>query len=267
MQSFKNKTILITGGANGIGKLLALKFAGKGAEVIIWDIDKPKINQLEQEAAEKGYNLTAFFCDLSQRDMIYDTAEKTLEMKGKVDILINNAGIVNGQCILETADDEIQRLMDINLMSQFWMIKAFLPSMLKADAGYVVFIASAAGMFGASRLADYSASKFGNFGFHESLNWELRDLGSKVRTMVVCPLVINTALFAGVRGRFLLPVLKTDYVVNKIIKAIAKNKKYLFIPGRVRLIWLLRLLPTPVFEWLINLLGLNRTMNGFVGRS
>lgn len=267
MQNFRNKKILITGGAKGIGKMLALKFASKGAEVIVWDIDKAKIYQLQREAAAKGHNLTVFLCDLSQRDMIYSAAEKTLKKKGKVDILINNAGIVNDQCLLETTDDKIQRLMDINLMSHFWMIKAFLPSMIKADAGYLVFIASAAGIFGTPRLTDYSASKFGNFGFHESLNWELRERGSQVRTMVVCPLVISTGLFPGVRGSFLLPVLKTEYVVNKIIKAIAGNKKYLLIPGRVRLIWLLRLLPTPVFEWLINLLGLNRTMNGFTGRS
>ena len=105
-------------------------------------------------------------------------------------------------------------------------MKAFLPEMLASDQGHIVTIASVAGTIGVCGLVDYCASKFGAVGFDESLRMELRTLKSRVRTTCICPYYIDTGMFKGVKTRFsiFLPIMKEDYVVNRILNAILQNE-------------------------------------------
>ena len=139
--------------------------------------------------------------------------------------------------------------------------------MLKQNSGHIVNIASAAGLVGAAQLVDYCASKFAAVGFDESLRAELRQMKSKVRTTVVCPFVAATGMFHGVRRHFaLLPILKPRKVVTKIIRSIEKNRRRLIMPRFIYTNYLCRMLPVGIYDWISDVLGINKTMQGFIGR-
>jgi all-trans-retinol dehydrogenase (NAD+) len=268
MKSIQGKTAVITGGASGIGRLLAFGLAQKGAKVVAWDIDEAALARLEAEAKERGLDIHGLRCDVSNRAEVYKRAKETSERFGKVWLLVNNAGIVSGTRFLDTPDERIEKLMSINTMAGFWTVKAFLPAMIEAGDGHLVTIASAAGIVGVTGLAEYSASKFAAIGFTESMRMELRKVGSPVRTTIVCPFFIDTGLFEGVKTRFpfLLPILKQDYVAKRILGAILKGKKRLVLPFFVYSVWILRLFPVGFLDTMADFFGISSTMDEFKGR-
>ncbi len=270
MTQIAGSTILITGGASGIGRLLALKTAARGAKVVVWDIHAERLAAAIDELRRSGAPAAqGYLCDVSDRHSVYETAERVKQEAGPVRILVNGAGIVTGKRFLETRDTDIQRTLEVNVGGLFWTCKAFLPGMIEAGAGHVVTIASAAGMIGVARLADYCASKWAAVGLDESLRMELRHLAPGVRTTVVCPYYIDTGMFRGVATRFpwLLPILKEEKVAERIVRAVARNRRRLVMPWLVWWVPPLRMLPVGMFDALADLLGINRSMDHFEGRS
>jgi all-trans-retinol dehydrogenase (NAD+) len=269
MSQVAGKKVLITGGASGIGRLLALKAAALGATVLVWDIDDDNLERVGQEIRGRGQAVHTYHCDVSRREEVYRVAGEIKTELGPVDILVNNAGVVSGQPFLECTDDQCQRSMDVNAMAHFWTVRAFLPEMIRQNSGHVVTIASAAGIIGVSRMVDYCASKAACFGFDEALRMEIRRNRWKIRTTVVCPYFIDTGMFEGVRTRFsfLLPILKEEDVVEGIMRAILKNKRRLIMPPMVYSVWFLRLLPVRVFDLAADIMGINSAMTTFKGRS
>ncbi len=268
MTNLRGKNILITGGARGIGRLLARKTVAEGAHAILWDIDAEGVRSLAAALEAEGGRATAQQCDVSDREAVKAAARSVLEELGPVDILINNAGVVSGRPILDASDDDIKRTFDINTLAHFWTTRGFLPSMIERDSGHIVTIASAGGLVGAPRLTDYSASKFAAVGFDESLRLELKRQGSKVKTTLVCPFYSDTGMFEGVKTRFswLLPILDPDYVATQTVKAIKKNRRRLFMPRFIYVAPPLRLLPVPIFDALVGFFGVTRSMDDFEGR-
>ncbi|MDL2269488.1 SDR family oxidoreductase [Desulfosarcina sp. OttesenSCG-928-A07] len=268
MKTIQNQLVLITGGASGIGRLMVLGFAQEGARVVAWDINADALKALEDEGRRKGVFIRGEVCDVADRDAVYQKAAALVSELGPVDILINNAGIVSGTTFLQTPDEKICKTLDVNVTPLFWTCKAFLPSMIERNSGHVVTISSAAGIIGVTGLADYSASKFAAFGFHEAIRMELRRIKSRVDTTVVCPFFINTGMFSGVKTRFscLLPILDSRFVARRIIGAVLRRKKRLLLPGFVYCVYLVRLLPVAVFDAVADFFGINRSMDDFTGR-
>ncbi|MDR2069767.1 MAG: SDR family oxidoreductase [Spirochaetaceae bacterium] len=268
MKDIKNKIILITGGGSGIGRLLALELAERGGRVVAWDLNQRALGTLEAEGRQKGLFIKGMVCDVTDRDAVYAAAEVLTRELAPVDILVNNAGIVSGSSFLETPDKKLVKTMEVNAMSHFWTCKAFLPSMIARNSGHLVTVSSAAALIGVRGLADYAASKFASFGFHESLRMELRSRKSAVKTTVVCPFFIDTGLFRGVKTKFPLffPILESDYTARRIALAILRNKKQLFLPWFIHNIYFLRLLPPAGFDFMVNFLGINHSMDNFIGR-
>jgi all-trans-retinol dehydrogenase (NAD+) len=269
MKSIEGKLVLITGGASGIGKLVALGFASRGARVVAWDIDGKALESLEAEAAATKLAVAGMRCDVSDKREVYRQAAKLKELYGDVEILVNNAGIVSGTKFLDTPDEKIEKTIAVNVMASFWTVKAFLPGMLERGSGHVVTVSSAAGLIGVVGLADYSASKFAAVGFNEALRLELRKARSPVRTTIVCPFFIDTGLFAGVKTRFpiFLPILKPEKVAERIVRAVLKGKKRLIMPAFVYSIFYLRPFPVGFFDSITAFFGINSSMDEFKGRS
>ncbi|MDR2403206.1 MAG: SDR family oxidoreductase [Spirochaetaceae bacterium] len=269
MQSVKDRVVLITGGASGIGRLMALDFAGRGARVAVWDLDSRGLTVLEEEARLAGFSLRGFVCDVSDRAAVYRQAEVLRAELGPVDILVNNAGVVSGSTLLETPDEKIEKTMQVNTMACFWTCKAFLPSMIERNRGHLVIISSAAGLIGVRGLVDYSASKFAVFGLNEAVRMELGRLKSAVRTTVVCPFFVNTGMFQGVKTRFplLLPILKSEYVARRIVRAVLKNRQRLIMPRFVYFVFFLRLCSTGIMDAIASFFGINYAMDDFTGRN
>ena len=269
MKKLNGKVALITGGASGIGRLVAEKLASRGARVVVWDLNPASIEILSKEAAASGLAITGMVCDVTDREAVYRLAREVETTVGPVEILVNNAGVVSGKTLLETPDDRIVKTMEVNVLANAWTVKAFLPGMYERNSGHVVTISSAAGLVGVTGLADYSASKFAAFGFHEAIRMEIRHQRKKIRTTVVCPFFIDTGMFAGVRTRFplLLPILKPEYAARRIVGAIARGKKRLIMPRFVYSVFLLRLLPVAVMDVIADFFGMTRAMDHFTGRS
>jgi all-trans-retinol dehydrogenase (NAD+) len=268
MKTVKDKLVLITGGASGIGRLMALDFARRGARVAVWDISGEALRSLEAGARQEGLAIRGMVCDASDREEVYRQARALTAELGPVDILVNNAGVVTGLSFLETPDEKILKTFAVNTLAPFWTCKAFLPAMLERDTGHIVNIASAAGIIGVVGLADYSASKFAIFGFDEAIRMELRRRKSAVRTTVVCPFFIDTGMFQGVRTRFplLLPILKSECAARRIVTAVLKNRKRLLIPPFVHSVFWLRLFPPVRFDAVADFFGINHSMDHFTGR-
>lgn len=270
MTTFEQKNVLITGSASGIGRLMAQKIAARGGNVILWDINLGGLESLSDQIQGWGYKAATYHqCDLSDREEIEFTAQRVLAEHGSIDILINNAGIVSGKPLLELSPEAIERTFSINTLSLFWTTRAFLPGMVAKNSGHIVTIASAGGLIGVPRMTDYSASKFAAIGFDDSLRVELKRLGyNGIRTTVVCPYYINTGMFNGVKTRFpwLLPIMEPDNAVNKIINAIEKNKQRLIMPPLALVTYPGRLLPLSLFDRIADFVGINNSMDDFVGR-
>jgi all-trans-retinol dehydrogenase (NAD+) len=269
MTQFRDSTVLMTGAASGLGRLMATKMAAEGARLALWDRDAAGLAATAAEIAPTGATVATYVCDVSDRAAIAATAERTTQEVGAVDILVNNAGVVSGKTLLAASDADIERTFAVNTLALFWLTRAVPPAMLARDRGHLVTIASAAGLVGTSKLADYCASKHAAVGFDEALRLELRRERSRVRTTVVCPFYISTGMFAGVRTRFplILPILEPEYVVDRILDAIRRDRRRLILPRVVALTYLGRVLPVAAFDTLMEFLGVNKSMDEFRGRA
>ena len=185
MTDFRDAHVLITGAAGGIGRLLALGAAARGARTTLLDLDEAGLFAVRAEIAQAGGEAEVFAVDLCDRAGFQVTAARVLATRGPVDILINNAGIVTGKTLLRCSDAAIERTFQVNTLALFWSVRALLPAMIARGRGHVVTIASAAGLGGTSRLTDYCASKFAVVGFSEALRQELRPRG--IAVSVLCP--------------------------------------------------------------------------------
>ncbi len=247
---------------------MAETFAAEGARVILWDCNRVTLEAVEKELTERGLRCTTYLCDVSSRDSVYDTAKRVIDEHGPIDILINNAGVVSGRPLLEISDAEIERTFGVNALAPIWTTRAFLPTMIERDRGHIVTIASAAGLIGAPKMTDYAASKHAAIGFDDALRSELRHLGHRgIRTTVVCAYFISTGMFDGAgTATPLFPILTPDYATRQIVRAIRRGRRRLLMPRAVALVYLGRMFPVPIFDWIVRALGVTRSMDGFTGR-
>lgn len=270
-KNVSGEIVLITGAGSGIGRLLAVKFANLGATVVLWDINQEGLNGTVRLAKEKGAGrVHSYVCDCSKRQDIYRVADQVKKEVGDVSILINNAGIVIGKRFLDSPDSLVEKTMEVNTMAHFWTYKAFLPAMVAANHGHLVSIASCAGLCGTSQASDYCASKFAAVGFAESIDIEMRILRKTgVKTTIVCPYVINTGMFDGVKSKWprVVPDLDPEYVAERIISAVRQNQEVLCMPRISYLCPFLKsFLPVKAFILLLDYFGLLDIMNTFKGR-
>lgn len=268
MLTFQNKKVLITGGASGIGKIMARKALERGAsQLVIWDINADGLAQLQQDLASFQKPIATYIVDLSQSEAVIRLSEKVKSEIGTIDILINNAGIIVGKQFLEHTHEEISKTMLVNSEALMHTTLAFLPAMLMQDFGAVCNIASSAGLASSPKMSVYVASKWAVVGWSDSVRLELLQKTKNVSVTTIMPYYINTGMFDGVKSK-LLPILDAEKTSEKIMRAIEKRTKMLAMPLPY---WFIRLsqgiFPLPVYEWIMgNVFGIYDTMNEFKGR-
>jgi all-trans-retinol dehydrogenase (NAD+) len=249
----RGKTVLITGGAAGLGKAMAEEFAKRGAKrLVLWDIAEKALEQTrhELESANVGLEVLTSAVDISKRETIYAASDELLAKVGFVDVVINNAGILGGKPILEQDDRRIQMVFDVNTMALFWTTKKFLPSMLERNEGHIVVVSSLAGIFASPLMVDYSASKFAAKGFTDALRLELSKFGSNVKTLCVCPAAMRTELFKGfeIPG---MPAMRPEYVARKVADSVQSQTELLIAPFLAPAAGILNAALCPV--WMVDL--------------
>ncbi|PFX18055.1 epidermal retinol dehydrogenase 2-like [Stylophora pistillata] len=271
-KDIRGEIALVTGAASGIGRLIALGLAAKGCKLVIWDVNGDGLKVVAKEIEAAGGVVHSYECNLRNRKEISEMSKKVKEEVGEVSLLVNNAGIITGKKVMDCSDEEILATMDVNILSHFWTIKEFLPSMCQHNQGHIVSIASIAGYTGLAGAVDYCSSKFAAVGLMEALRQEL--LSQKktgIQLTTVCPSLITTGMFDGVRFRFPNLVgfgtLTPQYAASKVIDAIEKNQIHLTMPRGAYLSTALQhSLPERATDLLLNFLGADVAMNTFTGR-
>ena len=186
----QGKTAVITGGANGIGAVAATLFGKHGAQVAILDSDEIAGEAKAKELKASGVEIAFFRVDVSNNDQVKEIAKEVLEKFGKVDILINNAGITKDAMMLKLEAADFQKVLDVNLTGVFNSTQAFLPSMLKQGKGKVINTSSIAGTGGNVGQTNYSATKAGVIGMTKT--WAKEFGRSGINVNAVAPGFIET---------------------------------------------------------------------------
>ncbi len=180
----KDKVVVITGGTSGIGKALAFEFGLKGSRIVITGRNENALSDVERQLRDKGVKVLALVADVTSVEDNNRMAAEAVKVFGRIDVLINNAGI-SMRAIFEEVDPEvIHKVMDINFYGAVYATKSCLPEIIR-NGGSVVGISSIAGFRGLPARTGYSASKFALNGFLESLRTEL--LHSGVHVLTACP--------------------------------------------------------------------------------
>ena len=265
---FENANVLITGGASGIGKIMGRMALEKGANCfIIWDINLAGIETTRKELGRYG-KVKGYVVDVSNYEVVCHAYQKAVEDCGKIDIIINCAGIITSNKTFDQQTvEEMTKTMNINTLAPMFVTRAALPDMLRRNSGHVCTIASAGGMLSNPKMSVYTASKWGAIGWSDSVRIELQNMKSNVHVTTVAPYYINTGMFDGVKSP-IIPVLKPEYVAKRIIRAIERNKTFRGIPFGFHFIrfWQF-ILPTRIFDWFFGeVMGIYHTMDAFTGR-
>lgn len=194
----KNKVAVVTGGAQGIGRAIALGLAGEGANIVVADLQGEKAKAVADEARAVGVEALSVETDVSKEASVKNLAEQTLSRFDHVDILINDAGIFPQARVAEMTEEIWDRVIDVNLGGNFLCSRAFVPSMRARKSGRVVSIASGIAHTGAVNGAHYAASKAGIIGFIKALAREVGPDG--ITANAICPNIIDTGLPRGHRS-------------------------------------------------------------------
>lgn len=188
------KTIFITGGSRGIGRAVVEASAGKYNVAFTYNHSKDKACDLEKELNEKYGGVLAIECDVTDEKSVYNAVEKATKRFGKIDILINNAGIAKSALLIDTSLDDFKHMFDVNVNGMFLATKAVLSGMLSRGEGCIVNISSVWGVKGASMEVAYSSSKAAVIGFTKALAKEVAPSG--IRVNAVAPGAIDTDMMS-----------------------------------------------------------------------
>jgi NAD(P)-dependent dehydrogenase (short-subunit alcohol dehydrogenase family) len=184
--------VIVTGAASGIGRATALKFAEEGAKVLVAGLNRDGMEETVKEIEGSGGSALAVVGDLSDQQIVDEVVARAVETFGGVDVLVNNAGVMDHMSALgETADAEWERVLRINLTAPFQLTRAVLPYMLVAERGTIVFTASEAALRGSAAGAAYTASKHGIVGLVKNLAVMYRGQGIRANAIAPGPTATN----------------------------------------------------------------------------
>lgn len=186
----QDKVVLISGGSRGLGLLMAREFGRQGAKVVLLARDQAELGRAEAELAGKGIEVNCLVCDIAQRSEVDGAVRSVMQLHGRIDVLVNNAGVIQvGPMDMMTIDD-FEEAMDIHFWGALHLTLATIPSMRACGGGRIVNIASIGGKVSVPHLLPYCASKFALVGLSEGLRSELQPENIFVTT--VCPGLMRT---------------------------------------------------------------------------
>lgn len=196
MKRFENKVVIITGGAAGIGKAASLKFSSEGAKVAIWDVAEQAGNELVSQITDGGGTAVFMKVDITNPDAVNEAAKKVVEQFGRIDVLVNNAGITKDASFLKMTYEQWQKVIDVNLTGVFNCTKAVAPVMVEQKSGRIINTSSVVGLYGNFGQTNYVATKSGVIGMTKV--WA-RELGRKgINVNAVAPGFIATEMVTTV---------------------------------------------------------------------
>ena len=241
MADMTGKIALVTGGASGMGRIVALRLAGRGAKVAIFDVNEAGL----AETVSMGENLSAYQCDISSSEDVRAKVAQVEADLGPIDQLVHAAALMPARKLVNESVEEMERLFQINYFGTVYMVKAVLPSMLERGAGRIIAFGSIAGQALVPNMGAYCATKSAVNTYMEVLQNEIR--GTGVRAHLVCPPAVNTPLIAQTQGEDQPGSIQEsqksgrladpEKIIDAIDKGVAKDKDVIY-PGEA---WFLML--------------------------
>ena len=188
----RNKVAIITGAASGIGLATAHVFAAEGARVVLADLDASRTETASAAVAQAGGETLAVRVDVTDRESVDAMVAATLKRFGRIDCLVNNAGITKDSRLVKMTEQQFDSVMSVNLKGVFHCTQAVVPTMLEQESGVILIASSVVGLYGNFGQTNYAATKAGVIGFAKT--WG-RELGPKgIRTVAVCPGFVATPI-------------------------------------------------------------------------
>ncbi len=251
MARIKDKIIWITGASSGIGEALALALNAAGNKVILSARSAGKLEQVAQKCAFPG-NARILELDLIESELMQDRVNEALGFFGRIDLLINNAGISQRSLIVDTEMDVYKKLMDVNYLGTVALSKALLPHFIKNRNGYYITVTSLMGKFGSPLRSGYCAAKHALHGFFDVLRMEHEKDGVKVT--LICPGFVQTNIARNALTADGSPQKQEDQATangltpevfaQKLIRAVERGKYEAYIGrGEVKGVYLKRFFP------------------------
>jgi len=245
------KVALVTGGASGMGQIIARRLAKQGARVAIFDVNEQGL----RDTAAQQDNITGFRCDISSLEDVESRVAEVAETVGPIDLLVHAAALMPSHKLIDHTHEGMEKLFRINYFGTTYMVRAVLPAMLARGNGRIIAFGSIAGIALVPKMGGYCATKAAVNAYMEVLQNEIRDSG--VRAHLVCPPAVNTPLMeqtlatdspgsivqAKESGRLANP----EKIVDAIEKGVRKDRDIIY-PGEAKLLYLWRAL-LPKLWW------------------
>ena len=200
MDTFEGRTAVVTGAASGMGRAFAERFGALGMNVVLADVEEPRLAEVAASMRESGVEVLPVVADVAKGESVDELAAKAFDTYGGVHVLCNNAGVGGGGPIAELTTADGQWVLGVNLWGVIHGLRAFLPTMLASgEEGHIVNTASLAGMIAGPMMGPYNATKFAVVAISETLHAELT--GTPIDVSVLCPGFVNTDIVTSDRNR------------------------------------------------------------------
>src|SRR6185436_9341079 len=232
------------------------------------DLNDEALHEVAAELKRQGARVRTYVLDVTDTSRITGLKEQIARDLGRIDVLVNNAGLVFGGAFLDVPLEKHLTTYRVNTLGLVAMTHAFLPDLLAGPDGHVVNVASASGYIGLPFGATYASSKWAVLGFSESLALELELQGhGHVHVTSICPSYVSTGLFDGAKAPFMTRLLTADRVADLTVRAVLANKPQLRTPWLVAMTPVMKaLLPFRIFYRMAAMLGVNTSMMRWRGR-
>ncbi len=259
MRDLKGKVAVVTGGASGIGRALAERFAREGMKIVVADVEEGPLGELRESLAKSGTEVLAVRTDVSRSAEVQELARRTFEKFGTAHVVCNNAGVGSGGLMWQVSEPEWSWVLGVNLMGVVHGIRAFVPRMIEQGEGHVVNTASIAGMLTGPGMGPYCATKHAVVAMSECLHHDLSlTTGGKVKVSVLCPAWVKTRIADSGRNRpkdarageaprseqekMMEGMIRSavengippEVVAEKVLKAIVEEKFYILTHGKTK---------------------------------
>jgi len=243
---FPQKRVIITGAGSGLGRALALEFAKMQWNIVIAEINDSRAKETADQVKDLGARAIVVHCDVTKPADLDTTVETAKKELGGVDIIVNNAGVSAGGYMEKISLEDWDWILNINLKSVIYGCRAVIPLFKKQQSGYIINVASYAGLVCLPEMCSYNMTKAGVIAISETLRTELSPLG--IGVSVVCPSFIKTNLMDQFRspearqrklaeGFFSKSILSVEAVAQNIIKSVSRNKMHIIPQIDGKFLW------------------------------
>ncbi len=239
MTQIKDKIVWITGASSGIGEAMAHEFARKGARLVLTARREEELLRVKKETGLSDENIFILPMDVTRLEEAGPATEKVIRHFGRIDIMVQNAGISQRSSVIDTEIEVYQQLMDVNFFSGVALTKAVLPYMIAQKSGHFVVTSSVAGKIGTPKRSGYNAAKHAVQGFYDALRAEVHD--DNIQVTILCPGYIRTNISVNAldaKGNKFNQMdenqangISAEECAGQVIRAVENNKKEVVIAG------------------------------------